>query len=116
MNIMRKIPPTCPPFKDAQQAAEAALQQMVGELWKISGNFDASYSTCRHCTSKRYNDWQGFRARQALVRAQNALRGAVTALRKIDEEGPVKSRVDEAWQELKHGLVRGVSIGWSCSA
>lgn len=31
---------------------------------------------------------------------------------KIDEPGPVKNRVDEAWQDVKHGLVRGVSIGF----
>lgn len=34
------------------------------------------------------------------------------AFSKIDEPGPVKDRVDEAWQDVKHGLVRGVSIGF----
>lgn len=30
----------------------------------------------------------------------------------IAEAGPLKDRVDTAWGELKHGLVRGVSIGF----
>ncbi len=33
-------------------------------------------------------------------------------LPKIDEAGKLKERVDEAWQSVKHGLVRGVSIGF----
>lgn len=31
---------------------------------------------------------------------------------KVDEPGPLKDRLDEAWQSLKHGLVRGFSIGF----
>lgn len=31
---------------------------------------------------------------------------------KIDEPGNLKDRVDEAWQSIKHGLVRGLSIGF----
>lgn len=31
---------------------------------------------------------------------------------KIDEPGPLKDRLDEAWQSLKHQLVRGFSIGF----
>lgn len=31
---------------------------------------------------------------------------------KIDEPGPLKDRLDEAWQSLKSGLVRGLSIGF----
>jgi HK97 family phage major capsid protein len=31
---------------------------------------------------------------------------------KIDEPGPLKSRLDESWQAVKHKLVRGLSIGW----
>lgn len=31
---------------------------------------------------------------------------------KIDDEGTLKSRVDEAWQSIKSGLVRAVSIGF----
>ncbi len=31
---------------------------------------------------------------------------------KIDEPGRLKDRVDEAWQSLKTGLVRGLSIGF----
>jgi HK97 family phage major capsid protein/HK97 family phage prohead protease len=34
-------------------------------------------------------------------------------LAKIDEPGTLKDRLDEAWQSLKHGLVRGLSIGFS---
>ncbi len=34
-------------------------------------------------------------------------------LAKVDEEGKLKDRVDEAWQSIKAGLVRGVSIGFS---
>jgi uncharacterized protein len=30
----------------------------------------------------------------------------------IEEPGPLKDRVDTAWLEIKHGLVRGVSIGF----
>lgn len=33
-------------------------------------------------------------------------------LPKVDEDGALKSRVDEAWQSIKHGLVTGVSIGF----
>lgn len=33
-------------------------------------------------------------------------------LAKIDEPGALKDRVDEAWQHLKAGLVKGVSIGF----
>ena len=32
---------------------------------------------------------------------------------KIDEPGKLKDRIDEAWQSLKAGLVRGLSIGFS---
>jgi HK97 family phage prohead protease len=31
---------------------------------------------------------------------------------KIDEPGNLKNRLDEAWQSIKHGLVRGLSIGF----
>lgn len=31
---------------------------------------------------------------------------------KVDEEGAVKDRTDEAWHSIKHGLVKGVSIGF----
>lgn len=31
---------------------------------------------------------------------------------KIDEPGKLKDRLDEAWQSIKHGLVRGFSIGF----
>lgn len=34
-------------------------------------------------------------------------------LAKIDEPGPVKDRVDGAWQDIKHGLVKGLSIGFA---
>lgn len=30
----------------------------------------------------------------------------------VEEAGPLKDRVDTAWGEIKHGLVRGVSIGF----
>lgn len=33
-------------------------------------------------------------------------------LKRIDEPGLLKDRLDEAWQEIKHGLVRGLSIGF----
>lgn len=33
-------------------------------------------------------------------------------LKRIDEPGRLKDRLDEAWQEIKHGLVRGLSIGF----
>lgn len=33
-------------------------------------------------------------------------------LARIDEEGPLKNRLDEAWQSIKSGLVRGLSIGF----
>lgn len=32
---------------------------------------------------------------------------------KLDEPGPLKARLDEAWQSIKAKLVRGLSIGWS---
>ena len=32
-------------------------------------------------------------------------------LPEIDEPGPLKARVDEAWQSIKAGLISGVSIG-----
>jgi HK97 family phage major capsid protein/HK97 family phage prohead protease len=31
---------------------------------------------------------------------------------KIDEPGPVKDTLDRAWQNVKHGLVRGLSVGF----
>jgi HK97 family phage major capsid protein/HK97 family phage prohead protease len=31
---------------------------------------------------------------------------------KVDEPGTLKDRLDEAWQSVKAGLVRGLSIGW----
>jgi HK97 family phage major capsid protein/HK97 family phage prohead protease len=31
---------------------------------------------------------------------------------KVDEPGPLKDRIDLAWQEVKAGLIRGVSIGF----
>lgn len=34
-------------------------------------------------------------------------------LAKIDEAGILKDRVDEAWQSIRAGLVRGLSIGFS---
>lgn len=33
-------------------------------------------------------------------------------LAKVDEPGRLKDRLDEAWQSLKAGLVRGLSVGW----
>lgn len=38
--------------------------------------------------------------------------GFTARLPKIAEPGPLKDRVDTAWGEIKHGLVRGVSIGF----
>jgi HK97 family phage prohead protease len=35
------------------------------------------------------------------------------SIKKIDEPGPLKTRLDEAWQSIKHKLVRGFSIGWT---
>jgi HK97 family phage prohead protease len=34
------------------------------------------------------------------------------AIPQIDEPGPLKDRVDTAWGEIRHGLVRAVSIGF----
>lgn len=34
-------------------------------------------------------------------------------IRKIEEAGNLKDRLDEAWQSIKHELVRGLSIGFS---
>lgn len=31
---------------------------------------------------------------------------------KVDEAGAVKDRTDEAWHSVKHGLIKGVSIGF----
>jgi HK97 family phage prohead protease len=33
-------------------------------------------------------------------------------LARVDEAGPLKDRLDEAWQSIKSGLVRGLSIGF----
>lgn len=38
--------------------------------------------------------------------------GFVAELASVDEPGPLKDRIDEAWQSLKARLVRGVSIGF----
>src|SRR5678815_1357195 len=32
---------------------------------------------------------------------------------KVDEPGSLKNRLDEAWQSIKSGLVRGLSIGFT---
>jgi HK97 family phage prohead protease len=37
----------------------------------------------------------------------------VAQIAKIDEPGTLKDRLDEAWQSIKSGLVRGFSIGFS---
>lgn len=37
---------------------------------------------------------------------------ATMQIAKIDEEGDLKSRIDNAWQTIKAGLVRGLSIGF----
>jgi HK97 family phage major capsid protein/HK97 family phage prohead protease len=38
---------------------------------------------------------------------------SITAqIKRIDEEGSLKSRLDDAWQSVKYGLVRGLSIGF----
>lgn len=37
-------------------------------------------------------------------------------LAKIDEPGNLKDRIDGAWQEIKSGLAKGVSIGFRSSA
>lgn len=37
---------------------------------------------------------------------------ATMQIAKIEEEGDLKSRIDEAWQTIKAGLVRGLSIGF----
>lgn len=37
---------------------------------------------------------------------------ATMQIAKIDEEGDLKSRIDTAWQTIKAGLVRGLSIGF----
>lgn len=31
---------------------------------------------------------------------------------KVEEDGALRARLDEAWQSVKHGLVRGLSIGF----
>lgn len=31
---------------------------------------------------------------------------------KVDEDGTVKQRTDEAWHSVKHGIIKGVSIGF----
>lgn len=36
----------------------------------------------------------------------------VAKLAKIDEPGPLRERIEEAWQSVKAGLVRGFSIGF----
>lgn len=34
------------------------------------------------------------------------------SIAKVDEPGAVKDRTDEAWHSVKHGLIKGVSIGF----
>lgn len=36
----------------------------------------------------------------------------VAKLAKVDEAGALRDRLDEAWQSIKHGLVKGLSIGF----
>lgn len=36
----------------------------------------------------------------------------VSTIAKVEEEGPLKTMLDMAWQSIKAGLVRGVSIGF----
>lgn len=36
----------------------------------------------------------------------------VSTIAKVDEDGPLKTMLDMAWQSIKAGLVRGVSIGF----
>jgi HK97 family phage major capsid protein/HK97 family phage prohead protease len=49
------------------------------------------------------------------VRFDKATKDGITfeaRLPKIEVDGPLKDRVDTAWEEIKAGLVRGVSIGF----
>ena len=36
----------------------------------------------------------------------------IVQIAKIEEEGKLKDRIDEAWQSIKSGLVKGLSIGF----
>jgi HK97 family phage prohead protease len=47
------------------------------------------------------------------AKATNAGIEVVMKLAKLDEPGPLKARLDEAWQSVKLKLVRGLSIGFS---
>lgn len=50
-----------------------------------------------------------------LVRFDKPTKDGITfraELPKVEEPGALKDRVDEAWQSVKHGLVRAVSIGF----
>ncbi|MBE9596835.1 HK97 family phage prohead protease [Moraxella sp. K2450] len=47
---------------------------------------------------------------QAQVTAGGILITAKIA--KIDEEGKLKERIDEAWQSIKSGLIKGLSVGF----
>ncbi|MDB4914055.1 MAG: hypothetical protein JWM95_1699 [Gemmatimonadetes bacterium] len=46
------------------------------------------------------------------VTIENARIRIRAQIRKIDEAGPVKDTLDRAWQNVKHGLVRGLSVGF----
>lgn len=61
-------------------------------LWQHS-----TWSPIGHVTSARVTD-EGIEVRAKLS--------------KIDEPGVLKDRLDEAWQSIKSGLVRGLSIGF----
>lgn len=49
-----------------------------------------------------------------VVRARLTSGGIEVAMRlaQVDEPGRLKDRIDEAWQSIKSGLVRGLSIGF----
>ncbi|MEB3754301.1 HK97 family phage prohead protease [Acinetobacter sp. MD2(2019)] len=47
----------------------------------------------------------------SMVKKGNGLE-LTAQIAKIDEEGTLKDRIDSAWNEIKSGLVRGLSIGF----
>lgn len=84
--------PTADRAGDIVEPKGAEFKLPIPLLWQ-----HGSWAPIGHVTAANVTD-KGIEVRAQLV--------------KVEEAGPLKERLDEAWQSIKHGLVRGLSIGF----
>lgn len=74
-------------------------------------NIDGAMFTLPMPLLKQHDHSQPIGTITSLIKKGNSLE--LTAhIAKIDEAGTLKDRIDSAWQEIKNGLIRGLSIGF----